>query len=111
MAQAQDHWTEHIRLWFSLPAGYEKGGDLLLNKIEYSTTHSTERNSAQHDRELFQAWETYRREVGRMLAEGKEGKRVLVKGNEIIGFWDTHVAALAVGLNRFRGEAFLVHHV
>jgi hypothetical protein len=37
----------------------------------------------------------------RWLAEGKEGRFVLIKGDEIIGFWDTHRAAMDVGRERF----------
>src|SRR6516162_4744338 len=34
-------------------------------------------------------WNYYRREVGRLLAEGHEGKWVLIKGQEVVGIWDT----------------------
>ena len=34
-------------------------------------------------------WNFYRREVGRLLAEGQEGKFILIKGEDIIGIWDT----------------------
>jgi hypothetical protein len=83
-----------------------------MANIEYPTIHYTELVPAQPDSENFLAWETYRREVGRLLAEGKEGQHVLIKGDEIIGFWDTHVGALAAGYERFgRADPFLVHQV
>ena len=34
-------------------------------------------------------------------AEGQEGRFVLIKGDEVIGFWDTWRAALDVGRDRF----------
>lgn len=34
-------------------------------------------------------WDTYRREVPRLLSEGLEGKYILIQGSTIIGIWDT----------------------
>jgi hypothetical protein len=34
-------------------------------------------------------WNFYRRQVGRPLAEGNQGKWVLIKGERIFGIWDT----------------------
>ena len=82
-----------------------------MEKIDPWTVHYTELKPAKADSPNFLAWETYRREVGRFLAEGKEGQHVLIKGEEIVGFWDTHVGALAAGYERFRGQAFLVHEI
>src|SRR5947209_1504753 len=50
---------------------------------------------------LFHAWNCYRREAGRLLAEGHEGKFVLIKGEEIIGLWDTREEAPDVALQRY----------
>jgi hypothetical protein len=60
---------------------------------------------------LAAEWETYRREVGRLLSEGREGQFVLIKDETIIGFYDTEDAARAAGLERYLGEPFLVHQV
>ena len=50
----------------------------------------------------------YRREVGRLLAEGHEGRWVLIKGEEIIGIWDTEKAAATVADERFfRQDVFV----
>jgi hypothetical protein len=43
----------------------------------------------------------YLREMPRWLAEGQEGRFVLIKGEEVIGFWDTRSAALNAGRQRF----------
>jgi hypothetical protein len=56
-------------------------------------------------------WNTYRREIGRLLAEGHEGRFVLIKGEEILGFFDTWDDARLAGLKRFLREVFLVQEV
>jgi hypothetical protein len=60
---------------------------------------------------LAPEWETYRREVGRLLAEGHEGQWVLVKGDQIVGLYDTDAAAEAEGHRRFLLGPFLIHHI
>jgi hypothetical protein len=47
-------------------------------------------------------WNLYRREVGRLLAEGHEGRWVLIAGEEVVGLWDTEEEA-----NRLRVERYL----
>jgi hypothetical protein len=54
---------------------------------------------------------TYRREVGRLLAEGQEGRHVLIKGETILGIYDTWKAARKEGLKRFRNEPFLARPI
>jgi hypothetical protein len=56
-------------------------------------------------------WETYRREVGRLLAEGHEGKHVLIKHDAIIGIYDTDDEAMTEGYQRYSNEGFLVHQI
>jgi hypothetical protein len=41
------------------------------------------------DSPIAAEWNFYRREVGRLLAEGNQGKWVLIKGEQIVGIWDT----------------------
>src|SRR5205814_1647250 len=53
----------------------------------------------------------YRCEVGRLLAEGHEGKWVLIKGEEIIGIWDTRQEAFAVADGRFLLQQVLVKQI
>ncbi len=55
--------------------------------------------------------ETYRREVGRLLAEGQEGKYVLIKGAEIVGIYETWEEAQQVGLDRYLLEAHMVRPI
>jgi hypothetical protein len=56
-------------------------------------------------------WDVYRREVGRLLAEGHQGKHVLIKGEEILGFFASRGEAVEEGLKRFLLSGFLVHEV
>lgn len=73
--------------------------------------HFTQLPEAKPDSPLYHEWNTYLREVGRLLAEGNEGRHVLVKGERIVGLWDTHDAAMTAGYQRFPGQPFLVHQV
>lgn len=62
--------------------------------------------------EVFsQEWNTYRREVGRLLAQGQEGQYLLIKGDMILGLFGTWEAAREAGLKRFLLEPFFVHPV
>lgn len=56
-------------------------------------------------------WNFYRREVGRLLTEGHEGKWVLIKGEQIIGMWGTSDEAFAAGYQRYLMQQFLVHQI
>jgi hypothetical protein len=56
-------------------------------------------------------WETFRRELPRLLAEGHEGRHVLIKRDQIVGLWDTFEEAYAEGLRRFPGEPMAVQFV
>jgi hypothetical protein len=53
----------------------------------------------------------YRREVGRLLAEGHEGKFVLIKGAEIIALYANWDAAREAGLRLFLMEPHLVQQL
>ena len=64
------------------------------------------------DDPLAQEWKTYKREVARLVADGNEGRSALIKGDEIVGVWDTFSAAVAAGLERFGLEQhFMVHEI
>jgi len=59
--------------------------------------------------EVFQEeWDTYRREVARLLAEGCEGRFVLIKGRQVIDIFDTWHAARIAGLRLSLTEPFFV---
>jgi hypothetical protein len=60
---------------------------------------------------LATEWETYRREVGRLLAAGLEGKFALIRGDAIIGVYDTWDAARRVGLEKYLLKPHMVHPI
>jgi len=74
-------------------------------------THYTQLPEARPGSALAEEWNTYRREVGRLLAEGHAGCHVLVKDNEIVGIYATEREAYAVALQRWPGQAYFVHPI
>lgn len=75
------------------------------------TIHYTELPPATPGEVHAEEWETYRREVGRLLAEGNEGRFILIKGKEIIGIWDKREDALVMGYQKYLLQPFLVHQI
>ena len=73
--------------------------------------HHTQLPEAKPGSPLAVEWTTYRREVGRWLAEGLEGQYVLIKGEELIGTYGTAEEALSAGFQRFLLQPFLVHPI
>jgi hypothetical protein len=60
---------------------------------------------------LCQEWQTFKREVHRLVKEGKAGRYAVVKGDEVVGVWDTLTDAVCAGHDRFRGEPCLVQEI
>ncbi len=73
--------------------------------------HYTELPEAKPGEPLAEEWNTYRREVGRWLAEGLEGRHVLIKGEEIIGVYGSSEEATETGLKRSLLQPFFVHPI
>jgi len=61
--------------------------------------------------ELAEETETYRSKVESWLAEGKEGQFVLLKGSELIGFWNDRIEAMSEGYERWLLCPFLVKQI
>ena len=78
---------------------------------EPPTIHYTELPPAIPGSEIAEEWETYRREVGRLLAEGNEGRYVLIKYGQVIGIWETREEAMATAYQKFQLQPFLVHQI
>jgi hypothetical protein len=76
-----------------------------------SGTHYTQLPEDTSNGLLAREWNAYRREVGRLLAEGHEGRHVLIKGEEIIGIFDSWDSARQAGFQRFLRELFFVHPI
>jgi len=64
----------------------------------------TELAEAKPDDVFFHEWNTYRKEVGSLLAEGHEGRFILIKKDAIVGIFDYEETALAEGAERFPGR-------
>lgn len=75
------------------------------------TIHYSRLPPAEPGSMIAQEWETYRREAGRLLAEGHEGRFVLIKTDQIIGLFDSREEAHTVGAARFLLGPYLVQQV
>jgi hypothetical protein len=75
------------------------------------TIHYTELPEPDVHSPLRQEWNTYRRDAGRLLAEGHAGKFVLIKDDAIEGIFDTWHAAHGEGLKRFLLQPMLVKQI
>ena len=89
----------------------ERLPNLPLTDRPRPTVHYTQLPEKKPDDVLYREWTTYRREVGRWLAEGHEGQWVLIKGEAVIGFYETRVAARAEGRKRYWMNPFLVKQI
>jgi hypothetical protein len=75
------------------------------------TIHFSELLPAIAGSPIAQEWEFFRRDVGRLIAEGHEGKWVLIKGEQIIGFFEAQREALDEGYKRFLRTGFVVNQI
>jgi hypothetical protein len=82
-----------------------------LDKLDRPTVHYTKLPHSQPDDVLYQEWETYLRELPRLLSEGREGQAILIKGEKIIGFFESDEAASDHGTKLFLLQPFLVQKI
>lgn len=78
---------------------------------ERTTIHYTELPEGDAASPIATEWAFYRRQVGRLLSEGHENKWVLIKGDEIIGIWDTEEECDRVRLQRFLMQPVLLQQI
>ena len=97
------HREEVERAW--------REGGLPIPHREPPTLHYSELPEANPDSPLFVEWNTYRREVGRRRAEGQEGRFVLIKGEQILGLFESQEDARGHGYRTFHNQPFLVHQL
>lgn len=102
---------EHELVETMFRAGLEHSDRNLPPVEPPSGVHYTELTEAKPGEVLCSEWNTYRRQIGRLLAEGHEGRYALIKGEEIIGLFDTWEAAREGGLRRYLLEPFFVHAI
>jgi hypothetical protein len=89
----------------------EQGRNQMPPAHEPSTIPCTELPEGNADSPIAREWSLYRREVERLLAEGHENRWLLIKGDEIIGIWDTEEEARAVALQKYLMEPCLIQQV
>jgi len=75
------------------------------------TIHYTELPEDTSASPIAGEWNLYRREVGRLLAEGHEGKWVLIKGERIVGMWATKEEAKRASDEWYPLQHVLIHQV
>jgi hypothetical protein len=79
--------------------------------MERPSVHFTDLPQSLSSSPIAAEWNLYCRHVGRLLAEGQEGRWVLIKGEEIIGIWDTEEEADRVRLQRFLMQPVLLKQI
>jgi hypothetical protein len=82
-----------------------------MARPDYPAIHYTKLGPARPDSELATEIEVFRRELPRLLAEGHEGKYVLIKGGEVIGLWDDKTVAYREAIRRFPRQPFALQLV
>jgi hypothetical protein len=82
-----------------------------LPPVERPTIHYSELPTDTSDSPIAGEWNFYRREVGRLLAEGYEGRWVLIQGQQILGIWDTEEEAERIRLQKFLGQPLLLKQI
>jgi hypothetical protein len=78
---------------------------------ERPTIPSTQLPDGPPDSPIATEWNFYRRILGRLLAEGYEGKWLLIKNEEVVGIWDTEAEADTVRLERFAMQPVLMKQI
>ncbi len=76
-----------------------------------ATIHYTELAAGKPGEPLSVEWNHYRSVAGQLLAEGHEGRWVLIKNDQVLGIWDTEDEAPTAGYGRFLRQPFLIHQV
>jgi hypothetical protein len=89
----------------------EQGHVQSLDPDEPPTIPYTALPDGRPDSPIASEWNLYRREVGRLLAEGHENRWALIKGEEIIGIWDTEADARAVALQKYLVQPCLIQQI
>ena len=78
---------------------------------ERATIEYTELPEDKSDDLIAREWNCYRREAGRLLADGREGHWVLIQGEEVVGTWATREEAKKVAVERYLMQAVLIRQV
>jgi hypothetical protein len=80
-------------------------------RSEPATIPYTQLPEARPDSPLAAEWNFYRQTIGRLLAEGHEGKWLLIKNEQIVGIWETQAEADTVRVQRFLMQPVLMKQI
>ena len=75
------------------------------------TIHYTQLAEHPTDSPIYREMQTFRRELPRLVAEGHEGKWALIKGDEIIGLYESFDDGCRAGWERYLRQRFIVQPV
>jgi hypothetical protein len=78
---------------------------------QWPTIHHSELPEVLPNSPLATEWNYYRGIVGRLLAEGQEGKWLLIKERELVGIWSTQAEANAVRSQHGGAESMLMKQI
>ena len=97
------HQKEIERLWAT--------GQLPLQPPDPTTVHYTELPALPPDNTFFHEWQAYRRDVAKLIADGLEGKWVVIKEGTIQGIFEGWKLGYRFGLDRNKQQTFLLHQI
>jgi hypothetical protein len=78
---------------------------------EPSTIHYSELPETKPDSPLYREWSFYRQIIGQLLADGHEGRWLLIKHEALVGIWDTQAQANTVRLEQFLKQSVLMKQI
>jgi hypothetical protein len=82
-----------------------------LQSAAVSRLHHSELADLPESSPIYEEWQTYRRELPRLLGEGHAGRFVLVKGDRIVDILATSEEAETVGRANYFFQPFLVQQI
>lgn len=82
-----------------------------MNAAMPGKIHYTELPDGRPGSALQAEWEVFRRELPRLLAEGHEGQYAVVSAREVVGLWDSLLAAEEAARTTNPGRPGLVQRV
>src|ERR1700722_10288110 len=104
--------THELKDWLVRTQREQLGTNMQLGQIqERPKIRYTELPEDLSNSPNAKEWNFYRREVGRLLAEGNEGRWVLIKGEKIIGIADTESEVNQLRLKQFFMQPVLMKQI
>lgn len=76
-----------------------------------SRVHYSELPRDPSDTPAARDWNHYLREVKRLLAEGHEGRWVLIHSETIVGIWESEEETRRIATERYLMEPVLIHQI